>query len=397
MKKLVIIGGGPAALMLAAQIDTNKYDVTLYDKKKTVGRKFLVAGEGGLNLTFDAPVDELISQYYPSDFIVPILNQFSNNDLINWLKSINVDTFIGSSNRVFPVAELKPIDVLKKIVDHIKAKGVKLQLDTAWFGWDDKNQLQLEKQDNLNSDITVFALGGSSWKVTGSEGDWAPLFNEKGIKTIPFKAANCAFEVEWSKNFITTHKGKPLKNITIKFKDDISKGEVVISSFGLEGNAIYALSQKIQEELISNDSTAIFVDLKPTMTVEQILNKYKVSKLEKITDILKEDLNLDRTSIALIKHFTDKETFSNPAKLAEIIKSVPVTIRSADDIDKAISTLGGIALDEIDENFQLKNLPNSYTIGEMLDWYAPTGGYLLQACFSMGFALANHLNKEKVR
>ncbi|MFT7343862.1 MAG: putative flavoprotein (TIGR03862 family) [Lentimonas sp.] len=395
MKKLVIIGGGPAALMLAAQIDTNKYDVTLYDKKKTVGRKFLVAGEGGLNLTFDAPVDELISQYYPSDFIAPILNQFSNNDLINWLKSINVDTFIGSSNRVFPVAELKPIDVLKKIVDHIKAKGVKLQLDTTWFGWDDKNQLQLEKQDNLNSDITVFALGGSSWKVTGSEGDWAPLFNEKGIKTIPFKAANCAFEVEWSKNFITTHKGKPLKNITIKFKDDISKGEVVISSFGLEGNAIYALSQKIQEELISNDSTTIFVDLKPTMTVEQILSKYKVSKLEKITDILKEDLNLDRTSIALIKHFTDKETFSNPEKLAGIIKSVPVTIRSADDIDKAISTLGGIALDEIDENFQLKNLPNSYTIGEMLDWYAPTGGYLLQASFSMGFALASHLNKVK--
>lgn len=392
MKNITIIGGGPAALMLAAQLNTQKYQVTLYEKKKTVGRKFLVAGEGGLNLTYSSSLEALINQYFPSDFMNPIIRQFTNEDLIHWLNTLEIPTFIGSSNRVFPAVELKPIEVLKKIVSYIKTRNITFKLDTKWIGWNEKGNVCFENTKDVESDIVVFALGGASWKVTGSDGEWREKFEEQGISVQPFRAANCAFEVAWNINFINTHAGKPLKNIALTFNKLSAKGELVISKFGLEGNAIYALSHQMQEKLLTEENIVIHLDLKPTMTVSQIKAKYKNSKRSKVTDILKKDLNLDRTAIGLLKQFSNKETFSNPDLLVEIIKSVPINIKSAGELDEAISSLGGISLDEIDANFQCKKAPNSYAIGEMLDWYGPTGGYLLQGCFSMGFALAKHLN-----
>ncbi len=397
MKKIAIIGGGPAALMLAAEIDTKKYKVKLFEKKKSVGRKFLVAGEGGLNLTFNAPLKELISQYSPSEFIGPILSQFSNVDLINWFESHYISTFIGSSNRVFPDLQLKPIQVLNTIVEAVTTNKIEIELEKNWVGWNEKGQLSFEGLSIEDFDIVVFALGGASWKVTGSDGKWSTVFEKRGVGLKPFRAANCSFHVDWNKNFITTHQGKPLKNIAINYNGHSSKGELVISKFGLEGNAIYALSNKIQETLLKEESTTAHIDLRPTMTLDQIRTKLKSSKLAKMTDILKEDLNLDRASIGLLKHFTDKDTFLDKDLLAAAIKSIPFVMHSADELDKAISSLGGIALEEIDINFQLKKIPNAYAIGEMLDWFAPTGGYLLQGCFSMGFVLAKHLNAlEKV-
>lgn len=261
------------------------------------------------------------------------------------------------------------------------------------MGWNKDGHLCFDKIEDIASDIVVFALGGASWKVTGSDGKWNKNFEERGVSVLPFRAANCAFGVDWNKRFITTHEGKALKNIALTYNGHFSKGELVISKFGLEGNAIYALSQKIQEKLLTEKSTVIHLDLKPTMTVDQIRAKFKGSKLSKVTDILKKVLNLDSTSIGLLKQFTDKDTFLNNDLLAETIKSVPIIIKSPEALDKAISTLGGIDLDEIDENSQYKKIPNSYAIGEMLDWYAPTGGYLLQGCFSMGFVLAKYLNE----
>lgn len=393
MKKITIIGGGPAALMLAAHINTEKYRVTIYDQKKTVGRKFLVAGEGGLNLTYSSPLEEFVAQYTPSDFMAPSLLEFTNEDLIEWLGTLGVPTFVGTSHRVFPKQGIKPIEVLHKIVAHLEAKGIKFELETPWTGWSEKGDLNFEGKDNVVSDITVFALGGASWKVTGSDGSWAKTFEEQEIKTVPFKAANCAFGVDWNKNFITTHAGKPLKNIAVSFNKQKAKGELVVSYFGLEGNAIYALSEKIQKALAKDKTATIHLDLKPTMTKAQIKAKYQKSTLTKVTDILKEDICLDRTAVGLLKQYTDKDTFMNPDLLIAVIKSVPITLTSVDDMDRAISTLGGIALDEVDDNLQLKKMPNTYAIGEILDWYAPTGGYLLQGCFSMGFALAKHLNE----
>lgn len=392
MKYLTIIGGGAAGLMLASEIDTTKYKVTIYEKKKSVGRKFLVAGEGGLNLTFNSSIEELINQYSPSEFMDSCLREFNNQDLMKWLNNLEIPTFIGSSNRVFPEKGIKPIEVLNKIIEHISNKEIKFKFSTEWKGWNEKGDLLFKNEEVTQSDITVFALGGASWKVTGSDGKWNELFEKRGIKVNDFRAANCAFEVDWDKNFISTHEGKPLKNIALAFEELSAKGELVISEFGLEGNAIYALSEKIQDKLLSEESVTIYLDLKPTLTVEQIKSKYMNSKQSKVTDILNKDLKLDRTAIGILKQFTDKDTFSNLVELAKIIKAIPIVIKSADDIDKAISTLGGINLNEVDQNFQLKQIKNSYAIGEMLDWYAPTGGYLLQGSFSMGFSLAKYLN-----
>lgn len=392
MKKLTIIGGGPAALLLAAELDMAKYKVTLCERKKTTGRKFLVAGEGGLNLTFNSPVEELISHYFPREFMAPTIRLFTNKDLIGWLNEHDIPTFIGSSNRVFPDPELKPIEVLNKILAYISSREITFKLDTKWIGWNEKGHLCFEEIEDFESDIVVFAMGGASWKVTGSDGEWKKIFDARGVRVQPFRAANCAFEVDWEKNFIATHEGKPLKNIALTFKEHVSTGELVISKFGLEGNAIYALSQKIQEQLLTEKSVVIHLDLKPTMSVDQLLSKYKNSTRPKVSDILNRDLNLDRSTIALLKQFCDKETFSNPDHLVAMIKSIPIPLQSAGVMDEAISTLGGIALDEVDENFQFKKIPNSYAIGEMLDWYAPTGGYLLQGSFSMGYVLAKYLN-----
>jgi len=393
MKNLTIIGGGPAALMLAAELDTKKYQVMLCEKKKGLGRKFLVAGEGGLNLTYNSTLEEMINQYFPGEFMDPILRQFSNSDLIQWFNHHGVPTFIGSSNRVFPDLDLKPIEVLNKIVDYILRKGIEVRFDAQWIGWNQDGHLCFEGFDPMESDIVVFAMGGASWKVTGSDGQWSKAFAERGVRVEPFRAANCAFAVDWDQNFIATHAGKPLKNIALTYQDHLSKGELVVSKYGLEGNAIYALSQKIQQQLLTEKSVVVHLDLKPTMTVGQIRAKCSNSQMTKMTHILAKDLHLDRTSIGLLKQFSNKDTFLNPDLLAETIKSVPIIIKAADQLDQAISTLGGIALDEIDEHFQCKKIPNAYAIGEMLDWYGPTGGYLLQGCFSMGFVLAKYLNE----
>ncbi len=392
MKKIAIIGGGPAALMLAAQLDTKKYKVTICERNKAVGRKFLVAGDGGLNLTYNSSIEDLLSKYHPIDFMAPIIEKFTNQDLIKWCNEHEIPTFIGSSDRVFPDLEMKPIEVLNKITEAVAKNKVDLHLETTWAGLNEDGGLVFEEYEDAMFDMVVYAMGGASWKVTGYDGFWAEDFEDLDIKVVPFRAANCAFSVDWNPNFINTHKGKPVKNVALTYQDHVSKGELVITDFGLEGNALYPLSQKIQDTLLTEKSTIVHLDLKPTMTVDQIKEKYKSSTLEKATDILRADLNLDRAAVGIIKRFSDKETFLNPDLLAEIIKAIPVVLESADELDKAISTLGGISLDEIDHNFELKKIPNSYAIGEMLDWYAPTGGYLLQACFSMGYVLAEHLN-----
>lgn len=395
MKTIALIGGGPAALMLAAQIDVTKYHVTLFEKNKALARKFLVAGEGGLNLTYSTGMTDLINQYVPSGFIAPIIHQFSNEDLIKWLHEIGVATYIGSSNRVFPERGIKPIEVLNKIVAHVTSRdNIEIRLNSKWLGWSEDGHLVIEGEQSEPHDIIIFALGGASWKVTGSDGSWGEIFTSKGVQVAPFRAANCAFEVMWRPKFINTHAGKPLKNISLTYQDTTAKGELVITKFGLEGNALYALSQLIQDDLQPNGSTTLQLDLKPMLKLEQIEYKIRNSKQTKTTEILKRDLHLSPTAIGLIKHCTDKESFNEQSRLARSIKSLPITVHAANDIDKAISTLGGIDLNEVDDQLMLYALPNTYVIGEMLDWYAPTGGYLLQGCFSMGYALAKYLNEK---
>ncbi len=392
-KQISVIGGGPAAILFACFIDTSKYDVHLYEQNKSLGRKFLVAGKGGFNLTHSEPVSQMLNRYTPNNFLEQALLNFTNDDLRDWLNQIGVPTKIGSSKRVYPLDNIKPIEVLKAIETQIKNNGVHLYFEHKWMGWAD-NQLLFENQVKKEADIVVFGLGGGSWKVTGSYGDWLDLFKKKGVDVKPFQPSNCAYKVEWSDDVLKKVEGQPLKNITIKCIDKTVRGEVVLTHFGIEGNAIYALSPQIRNLLQANKKAEISIDFKPMFSHQQLTQKYNNSNQKNIAKILKNDLKLSQVQIDLLKAYLSKDKYTHSRCLIKAIKSFKLTIVGTEVLGKAISTVGGIALKSIDENYQLKQLPNHYCIGEMLDWDAPTGGYLLQACFSMGMYLADNLNQN---
>lgn len=263
-RKLAIVGGGTAGLFLAAFINTELYDVSLFEKNSALGRKFLVAGDGGFNLTHSEDLSIFKSKYTPASFLDKALAIFSNIDLRAWLLSLGIPTFVGSSGRVFPEKGIKPIKVLKCIEAYLINKQVKFEFNKTFTNWDNENSLVFNSTEIVKSDYTVFALGGSSWKVTGSEGTWLNLFSEKGIETLPFKSSNCAYKINWPERFINKNEGKPLKNISISLNNNIQKGEAVITKFGIEGNAIYGLSPGIQAALALEKEVKVYVDFKPT-------------------------------------------------------------------------------------------------------------------------------------
>jgi uncharacterized flavoprotein (TIGR03862 family) len=391
MKKTVaIIGGGPSALAAAAFLNPELFDVTIYEKNKSIGRKFLVAGKGGFNLTHSEPIETMISRFSESSVLEAALRSFTNEDLRTWLEEIGIPTYIGSSKRVYPEKGIKPIEVLNKLLAVIETKSVKIEYEKEWTGWKD-DALTFNSGESVTADYLVFSLGGGSWKVTGSDGSWMNQFENRGIKTVPFLPANCGYEINWKTDFIAKNEGMPLKNIAIEAGDNYCKGEAVITKFGMEGNAIYALSPEIQAELSESGKATVYLDLKPTFTEEQVLTKICDSTL-KITDILRRKLNLSKVQIDLLKSCLTKEEFLSKLQLTEKIKYLPIQIESAAPLDEAISTTGGISMDVISSNFELKEFSGTFCIGEMLDWNAPTGGYLLQACFSMGVFLANTIN-----
>ena len=394
MKKSVsIIGGGPAALILAALLDCNKFKVTIYEKNKTLGRKFLVAGKGGFNLTHSEPINDLIARYTPPHFLEKALLDFDNEDFRHWIDSIGIPTYIGSSKRVYPESGIKPITVLNAILNVLDKQGVAIEYQQTWKGWTNENDIVFNTDTTIKSDYTIFAMGGGSWKVTGSDGSWLNLFESESIPIFPFQSSNCAYRVNWPEDFILEHEGSPLKNIAISCLNKKQKGEAVITRFGLEGNAIYALSPQIRQELESQQKATIFLDLKPTLRYEDLLQKIKKSTFKKTSETLQKEVKLSPAQIGLLKKYLSKETYLNPELLAQNIKKLSIEITDTSLLNDAISTTGGIQLSAVDENFQLKNKKSNYCIGEMLDWDAPTGGYLLQACFSMGMHLARHLNK----
>jgi len=390
-KSVAIIGGGSAGLLLAAFLDPSLFEVCIYERKKSPGRKLLVAGKGGFNLTHSEPIADFVQRYHPAGFLDPALQFFDNMALRIWLNNLGIPTFIGSSKRVYPIKGIKPMEVLQKILDCLKSNQVCTNYEQLWTGWNEKQQLTFASGLVVQADYVVFSMGGASWKVTGSDGTWADLFKASGISIVPFKAANCAFNIDWDTSFIQQYGGVPLKNISISCGDKICKGEVVLTDFGLEGNAIYALSHEIQSALAKEGVATITIDLKPPFSEDEILKKLNSSH-KNTTKILLDVLKLSKAQVQLIKTKLSKEEYLYKPSLSKAIKSLKLTVNKATTIDEAISTMGGVALDQVDPNFKLKGLSNQYCIGEMLDWNAPTGGYLLQACFSMGAFLAQHLN-----
>lgn len=394
-KSIAIIGGGASALILACSLDFSKFNISLYEKNAALGRKFLVAGKGGFNLTHSEDLPQFIERYTPKNFIEPFLTHFSNTDFRNWLRQIGIETYVGSSKRVFPVKGVKPIEVLNAIESVLKKNNVFIYFNYNWKGWSDEQlifQVSNNKVVNIKTDVVVFALGGKSWKVTGSAGDWTDYFNEKGIITNPFYPSNCAYKVEWNQTFIKKYHGQALKNCEFTCGSISKKGEAVITEFGIEGSGIYPLSSEIRTPLIQQKSAKVLIDFKPDLSIEEIRNRIENKGKLSIKDVLEKRINLSQLQIELLKQISSKEAYNDANLLSQLIKSYPLSIIDFAPIDDAISTVGGIDLEEINSNLELNKLPHHYCIGEMLDWDAPTGGYLLQSCFSMGKFLADKLN-----
>lgn len=395
-KSIAIIGGGASALILASRLNTEKYDVTIYEKNAALGRKFLVAGKGGFNLTHSEEEQSFIKRYTPSSFIEPFFKSFTNIDFRNWLATIGIETYVGTSKRVFPENGVKPIEVLKAIEQEIKKNNVAIKYHHTWSGFKD-NDLLFENSNNskiIKADITIFALGGASWKITGSDGSWLSYFESENIKTEVFVPSNCSYKIDWNKTLIQKIEGQALKNCSFSCGEISKKGEAIISSFGIEGSGIYALSKPIREELIKHCKARVYIDFKPEFSVADIKHKLIESSSLSMKDRLEKKLHLTSTQVQLLKSISSKDEYHDETFIAQVIKKIPITIIGFAPIDEAISTVGGISIDSLNNNLELINKPNTYCLGEMINWDAPTGGYLLQACFSMGYYLADVLNKK---
>ncbi|MDP2388288.1 MAG: TIGR03862 family flavoprotein [Bacteroidota bacterium] len=397
IKKIAIVGGGPASMILAAELNAKKYDISVFEKNAALGRKFLVAGKGGFNLTHSEPIDLLEKKYIPDDFQKRSLNCFNNSDLREWFDNIGIKTYIGTSKRVFPVKGTKPIEVLKAIEEKLKTNKVKIYTEHEWKGFAGNGELMFFDKSAtkyMKFDIVVFALGGGSWQVTGSNDKWLGYFSGKGVAIKQFEPSNCAFKIEWGNKMIKEMEGKVLKNCHFSCGSKTHKGEAVLTKFGIEGSGVYPLSSEIRKQLKKSGKTTVKIDFKPELSEPEIEKRFdKMGKLN-IKQILSQKVNLTDLQCDLIKQETTKEQYTDPKYLSKLIKAFSLNITGLAPIDEAISTVGGIDLNEVDENLELKKMPNHYCIGEMLDWDAPTGGYLLQGCFSMGYYLAQHLNMK---
>ena len=394
--KISVIGGGASSLLLAALLNPNKFEISIFEKNAALGRKFLVAGDGGFNLTHSEEIKEFVKRYHPTKFITPYIKEFSNEDFRNYLKKIGIETYVGSSKRVFPSKEIKPIQVLNAFENELKKNNVQLLFKHTWKGFDKEGNLLFDNNGEekiIHSDIKIFSLGGASWKVTGSDGSWLNYFKDKKIKTIDFEASNCAYKIEHKKHSKTFF-GSALKNCVFTCGDATKKGEAVLTKFGIEGSGIYPLSMEIRKQLKENKKAILHIDLKPDLTKAEIKNRIEYKGDYSIKDVLSKKVNLNDAQVELIKTYTTKEEYTDASSLSKLVKNFSLEITDSAPIDEAISTVGGIDLKEITTHFELKKLPQHYCIGEMLNWNAPTGGYLLQACVSMAHHLATHLNTQ---
>ncbi|MEO8068378.1 MAG: TIGR03862 family flavoprotein [Flavobacteriales bacterium] len=388
-KRVAVIGGGPAGLM-AADVLAPFHDVHVYEHGKAIGRKFLVAGQGGFNLTNSAEGQRLLAAYSPPGFLDEALAAFGPNELIAWLQEMGIGTYVGTSGRVFPTKGIKPIEVLEPLRERLLARGVRFHTEHVFDGFDEQHRPVIENRDgrsSLAAHFVLFALGGASWPVTGSTGIWPALFGSIGIRTAPFLPSNCGVSVPWPANVLRDHVGKPLKNLRLTAGDRSVLGEATITQHGLEGNAVYPIVPALREALQKGSAAFVQLDYKPNNTEEQLLQKLN----GKTTKDFAPALHLDRAQMALLKSFTPKERFLSPVDLVHDIKHLRIPVIGLRPIGEAISTTGGIPVDELTPTFAFKRFEHLFAIGEMVNWDAPTGGFLLQGCFAMGHYAAQSI------
>ncbi len=393
---VAICGGGPAGLMAAETLASAGAAVTVYDRMPSIGRKFLLAGRGGLNLTHGEPLAQFLTRYGPAEpFLIDAVKAFPPARLAAWCEALGQPTFTGSSGRIFPTA-MKTSPLLRSWLQKLVSLGVQFRLRHTWVGWEKDGRLAFETPHGriaVEVDATILAFGGASWPQLGSKGDWVEPLRAARITVTPLQPANCGFTVAWSDFFRERFAGAPLKDIALRVHDKTARGECMITRDGYEGNAVYALGPVIRASLQSGPVIA-HLDLRPGVTHEALSAQLSAPrKKQSLSNVLRKTVKLSPAAIGLINETALTETAQPAAmtaqELAQWIKAAPIRLLAAAPIAKAISTAGGVQFSQIDERFMLIQRPGVFVAGEMLDWEAPTGGYLLQACFATGAAAAH--------
>ena len=397
-KTVAIIGGGPAGLMAAEEIASAGHHVSVYDAMPSVGRKFLLAGVGGMNITHAEPAEDFRARYSASSQFINTLKQFDSAALRHWVHGLGIETFVGTSGRVFP-ADMKAAPLLRAWLHRLRELGVKIYPRHRWLGFENNKALIFSTPENgitvtknITTDAVVLALGGASWQRLGSDGAWVPLLRERSITVNELVPSNCGFDVSWSDILRDQYAGAPLHGVGLSCIDAQNMprsvlSEAVISAYGIEGTGIYALSKYLREQLEQNGTALLNIDLLPDLSLDKIVQRLnKPREKNSLSNFLRKQLNLSPAKLALLRELTTKQTFENIDLLAMAIKKLSLTLTATRPIDEAISSAGGIAAKELDSAFMLKKMPGVFCAGEMLDWDAPTGGYLLTGCFASGRA-----------
>lgn len=392
--KVAVIGGGPAGLMAAEVLANGGATVTVYDRMPSVGRKFLLTGRGGLNLTHSEPLENLLARYgAASPMLRSAIEAFPPAALRDWCEKLGQATFVGSSGRVFPTA-MKASPLLRSWLGRLQQMGVAFKPRHRWVGWNDNNDLLFDGPDGpvtVACDAAVLALGGASWPRLGSVGDWVAPVATAGIDVATLQPANSGFTVAWSDTFRSKFEGHPLKRIALSFSGKAVRGEAIVTQGGLEGGAIYALSTQLRDGIAASGHVDLHIDLRPDMTIEDLATALDAPRgKQSLATFLRKTIGLAPVGIGLMHEAviasSQALSLTTPVALASLVKDIPVRLTGTTPIAKAISTAGGISFDALDEHFMLQHKPGVFAAGEMLDWEAPTGGYLLQAAFATGAA-----------
>jgi uncharacterized flavoprotein (TIGR03862 family) len=393
--KIAIIGGGPAGLMAAESAIAAGAQVDLYDAMASVGRKFLLAGKGGLNLTHSEPSEKFLSRYGARRVkIAPQLASFGPDALRAWARGLGINTFVGSSGRVFPT-DLKAAPLLRAWLRRLRQAGVRFHMRHRWSGWNEQGALCFATPEgdlSIQADAVVLALGGGSWPKLGSDGGWVPLLAGRGLHIAPLQPTNCGFDVGWSDHFRTKFAGQPVKSVAIVIRNDAGAeswhpGEFVITETGVESGVIYAVSASLRDEILAKGVATLRLDLAPDRDVPRLAHDLSRPRGKRtMATHLQRQAHIEGVKAGLLREVVSKEDFADPARLAAAIKALPLRLIAPRPLEEAISTAGGVPFEALDERLMFRTLPGIFCAGEMLDWEAPTGGYLLTTCFATGRA-----------
>ncbi len=379
--------------MAAEVLIEQGFKVDLYDRMPSVGRKFLLAGKGGMNLTHTEAGPAFLTRYGNRRVqIAPMLESFGAEALRAWVHALGIPTFVGTSGRVFPT-DMKAAPLLRAWLKRLRDAGVTFHMRHRWLGWDDKKTLCFTTPEGdliVQADAVVLALGGGSWARLGSDGAWLPLLAQQGIDAAPLKPANCGFDIAWSEHFKERFAGQPLKSvighcIDIDGNEIKRQGECIITSNGIEGGLIYALSAHLREQIAKNGSATLHLDLAPGKTYERVLAEVGAGRGSRsMSSHLQSKAGITGVKAGLLRECASKEDYADPTKLAQAIKALPIKLIATRPLDESISSAGGVLFEGLDAHLMAHNMPGVFCAGEMLDWEAPTGGYLLTACFASG-------------